>query len=145
MAAVARIVSSGEEEQTNRCAVPQTRGCLDGMQIIPGFLRLRGWLLADDGYPLRVSFTDHERGVETQQQDRPDVAAAYPGIQGARRSGWQVELPADPFLHSDGSWQVTMDGRRGGRVVFRVRIVTGPGWSASSLPLMLKPGEVHQV
>jgi glutamate-1-semialdehyde 2,1-aminomutase len=95
-----------------------TRGFIDGMVEHPDRLELAGWLLVDDRPPDEVVLVGLDGGtVRAQPVEREGVAAAYPDVEGAERSGWQATLPSAGFLR-EGTWDFELRALRGGEVVF---------------------------
>jgi glutamate-1-semialdehyde aminotransferase len=94
------------------------RGFIDGMVEREDALELAGWLLVDDRPPDRVVIAgpDDEQ-VEADSVEREGVAAVYPDVEGAERSGWTATLPRDSYLRN-GTWEFELRALCDGEVVF---------------------------
>jgi len=119
---------------------PATIGFLDSAEIDAGELRLVGWILPLGGAPDSVELLDGEgRSSEAEIVLRPDVAQAYPAVAHASRCGWSVKIPvksAVPGL----TW--TLRAKRGGKIVYRGRLVAGLRSYKRSFPRELRDGHV---
>jgi len=119
---------------------PATIGFLDSADIDAGQLRLAGWLLPLGGPPDSVELVDGGgRTAEAEIVMRPDVAQAYPGVAHANRCGWSVKIFVEPEV-TGLTW--TLRARRGGRIVYRGRLVAGLRSYKRSFPRELRDGHV---
>ncbi len=120
-------------------------GCIDLIREVPGGLQLAGWLLLPDGPPDVVEVVGPAgevrlaRGVE-----RPDVEEVFPKVRNARRSGFEITLPATIFAAGD-SFDFTIRARRRARTSFRCHIVRSRKGqpSPSGAVVLGKDGTVH--
>lgn len=119
---------------------PSTVGFLDLAEHAGGELRLAGWLLPLGGPPESVEVVGGAGGVtEAAIGARPDVARAYPGIAGAERCGWEARVPCAELLPG-ATW--TLRARRGGRIVFRGRLVGALRSYRRPMPREIRDGHV---
>jgi hypothetical protein len=72
-------------------------------QSFAGWIDVRGWALVPSGRPLvvRISVDDQVIRLVTPNAPRPDVAAAYPGMAGADRCGFEARLTRDELPDRD--------------------------------------------
>ena len=119
---------------------PATIGFLDSAEIDAGELRLVGWILPLGGPPDSVELIDADgRTAEAEIVSRPDVAQAYPAVADARRCGWSMKIAvksAVPGL----TW--TLRAKRGGKIVYRGRLVADLRSYKRSFPRELRDGHV---
>ena len=97
-------------------------GFLDAARDEGGHLLLRGWLLPDAGEPCTIVVRG-PRGAErvAGRVERGDVAATYPDVAAALRSGFSLSLPPEEFV-ADGRWDVTICAMRGDETLFAGRL-----------------------
>jgi glutamate-1-semialdehyde 2,1-aminomutase len=121
---------------------PSTVGFLDSADISQGVLRIVGWILPRGGPADSIELVDSSgRTVPAILSLRPDVAQAYPAIEGAQRSGFFVEITAPSGVAA--TW--TLRARRSRRLVFRGRLVAGIRPYKRSFPRELKDGHVVEI
>lgn len=79
--------------------------------------RIVGWAAAKRAVKVEARVDGEVVACATPHDERPDVAAAYPGLPSAGASGFVLELPAD--LHARGGIRsveiVSTEGKRGAR------------------------------
>jgi glutamate-1-semialdehyde 2,1-aminomutase len=122
---------------------PSTIGFLDSAEVADGELQISGWILPQGGPPDSVELVDSQgRTAEASIGSRPDVARAQPSIAGAHRCGWSVKIPVDS-AEAGATW--TLRARRGGRIVFRGRLVAGLRSYKRSFPRELGDGHVTEI
>ncbi|MEP6768770.1 MAG: aminotransferase class III-fold pyridoxal phosphate-dependent enzyme [Acidobacteriota bacterium] len=138
-----RIVSAAARGRTSNLPPPfgpATIGFLDSAEISGGHLRISGWILPLGGPPDSVEILDSRgRGEEAAIGQRPDVARAHPAVPGAARCGWSAEMPVDSDARGS-TW--TLRARRGGKIVFRGRLVASLRSYRRSFPRELGDGHV---
>lgn len=137
---IVRLAAEGRTSALPPPFGPTTLGFLDTAEAQDGKLHLAGWILPAGGPPESVELVDsRSRSVEAEIGSRSDVARAYPQIAGAERSGWSVKIAADSAAPG-ATW--TLRARRGGRVVFRGRLVAGLRSYKRAFPRELRDGHV---
>jgi hypothetical protein len=121
---------------------PSSIGFLEAADVADGELRLSGWLLPLGEPPDSVEIVDSQgRTEEAAIGERPDVAQVHPAVAGAARCGWSIRLPCAELV-AGATW--TVRARRGGRVVFRGRLVGGLRSGRRSMPRELRDGHVFE-
>jgi SAM-dependent methyltransferase len=101
------------------------RGCLDEFRLERGRLRVIGWMLHPeqevDCFRLRL---DGRECAAAAPVERPDVAAAFPAVQSAARSGIDVEVELQPGIApAPGEWfELCVEGMAGERIAARARL-----------------------
>ena len=72
-------------------------------QRFAGWIDVRGWAVVPSGAPLvvRISVDDQEIRVVRPSTPRPDVVAAYPGMAGTDRCGFEARLTRDELPDRD--------------------------------------------
>jgi glutamate-1-semialdehyde 2,1-aminomutase len=114
---VAALVAGSTNGRVPR-RVLATRGFIDGMVESEDALELAGWLLVDDRPPDQIVIAGlGDALVEAERVTRAGVAAVYPDVEGAERSGWAARLPRADYLR-DGTWDFELRALRDGEVVF---------------------------
>jgi hypothetical protein len=127
--AVARSVAASRAEQRR----PNGRGSYGPRPLSArGFLEVderggdlcvTGWMLVNSEPPDSVEFLNSRgEAVVAEQRSRPDVAEAFPHVEGAELSGYAVKLPA-PMPSAPGDWEYLLVARRRGEDVFRCPLV----------------------
>lgn len=141
--AALRIVSAAARGRTSNLPPPfgpATIGFLDSAEVSDGYLRISGWILPLGGPPDSVEILDSRgRKADAAMGLRADVARAHPTVPGAARCGWSVEMAVDAHAPGD-TW--TLRARRGGKIVFRGRLVAGLRTYRRSFPRELGDGHV---
>jgi Protein of unknown function (DUF1698) len=108
-------------------------------QHFAGWIDVRGWALVPGGAPLVLRISVDDRPIRLVRPDtpRPDVAAAYPGMAGTDRCGFETRLTRDELPDRDHfllKFELHVDGWTGRvlqRVVHRVPVQR----HASAVPL----------
>ena len=135
---IVRLAAEGRTSTLPPPFGPSTVGFLDSAEIVDGELRVVGWILPRGGPPDSVELIDADgRTAQATIGSRPDVARARPAIRGADRCGWSVTMPA-----AGDTW--TLRARRGGRIVYRGRLVGGLRPYKRSFPRELGDGHVAE-
>lgn len=140
---VIRLAADGRAAALPPPFGPSTIGFLDWARKVDGELEIVGWILPLGAPPDSVEIVDSlGRTTEATMGPRVDVARAYPRIAGADRCGWSVRLPIESDL-AGATW--TLRARRGGRLVFRGRLVAGLRSYERSFPRQLGDGHVVEI
>ncbi|HEY8549337.1 MAG TPA: class I SAM-dependent methyltransferase [Vicinamibacterales bacterium] len=108
-------------------------------QHFAGWVDVRGWAAVADGAPLvlRISVDDRLLRVVRPDKPRPDVAAAYPGLAGTDRCGFETRLTRDELPDRDHfilTFELHVDGWIG-RVLQRAVSRVAVQRHASAIPL----------
>jgi glutamate-1-semialdehyde 2,1-aminomutase len=102
----------------------------------PGMFKVMGWMLLEDGRPDAIEFSGPEGGRrDARFHPRPDLAEAFPGVEGADMCGFHVTLPASLFAH-EGQYDFKMVAKRGDRPAFRCRVIRQKGDAAPYVPTL---------
>jgi hypothetical protein len=93
-------------------------GWIDVMRVDGDQMIVKGWMLFGDGWPDIVEFVapGGDRLVADPQL-RPDLADAFPQVEGGENGGWGALLPRDTFA-PNGDWDFTIRALRGADEVF---------------------------
>jgi radical SAM protein with 4Fe4S-binding SPASM domain len=90
-------------------------------------LAVEGWMLLENGGPDAIELvSDTGEVVVAAAVDRPDLANAFPQVEGAQGAGFSATLPASTFAR-EGNYEFTLRAREGNDVVFSGRVVRNPG------------------
>jgi hypothetical protein len=108
-------------------------------QQFAGWIDVRGWAVAPSGAPLvvRISVDDQVIRLVKPDTPRPDVVAAYPGMGGTDRCGFETRLTREELPDRDGltlTFDLLVDDWAG-RAQQRARRSVSVQRHASALPL----------
>ena len=108
-------------------------------QQFAGWIDVRGWAVVPSGAPLvvRISVDDQDIRVVKPDTPRPDVVAAYPGMAGTDRCGFETRLTREELPDRDRltlTFELLVDGRAGRAQERTVRSVPVQR-HASAMPL----------
>jgi glutamate-1-semialdehyde 2,1-aminomutase len=135
-----RTAADGRKSELGPPFGPASIGFLDAAERAGDRLRLTGWLLPLGAPPEAIEVLDHRgRVVPAETRLRPDVARSHPSVPSAERCGWAVEVPSEGGSPGE-VW--TLRARRGGRVVFRCKLVGGLRDYPRSMPREIRDGHV---
>jgi glutamate-1-semialdehyde aminotransferase len=97
-------------------------GWIDVMRVEGDEMAVAGWILHGDGWPDVVEFVAPagDRLVADSQQ-RPDLAEAFPRVEGGENGGYRAVLPHETFA-PNGDWDFTIRALRGPDEIFSCRI-----------------------
>jgi glutamate-1-semialdehyde 2,1-aminomutase len=139
---IIRLAADGNREVIPPPFGPSTIGFLHSAEIVDGVLQLTGWILPLEGPPDSVELVDSTgTTAEATLGPWPGVAQAYPSIPNAERSGWSVKIP----VKTSGPATWTLRAWRGGKLVYRGRIVSGMRSYKRSFARELKDGHVVEI
>lgn len=140
---IIRLAAEGKTRNLPPPFGPSTIGFLDWARVKDGELEIVGWILPLGGQPDSVEVVDSEgRTFEAALVRRADVAEAHRGIAGDGRCGFVVRIPLEQKL-AGATW--TLRARRGGRLVYRGRLVAGLRSYERSYPRELRDGSVVEI
>ena len=89
-------------------------------------------MLLENGRPDAIELaSDTGEVVVASPVDRPDLATAFPQVEGAEGAGFSATLPARTFAR-EGNYEFTLRARKGNDVVFSSRVVRNPGRRSTS-------------
>ena len=108
-------------------------------QQFAGWIDVRGWAVVPSGAPLVVRISADDRIIRsvTPSTPRPDVVAAYPGMAGTDRCGFETRLTRDELPDRDRltlTFELLVEGRVGRGLPPTVRSVPVQR-HASAMPL----------
>ena len=140
---VVRLAAEGKAQALPPPFGPSTVGFLDWAKVEDGELEVVGWILPIGGPPDSVELVDSTGGTfEAALVVRTDVAEAYRGNAGAGRCGFVVRVPVGAEV-AGATW--TLRARRGGKVVYRGRLVAGLRSYKRAFPRQLGDGSVVEI
>lgn len=121
---------------------PSTIGFIDSVEKGDGAWLLRGWILPAGEPPQELELVDSSGQTATATFFvRPDVAAAHPAVAGAGLSGFELRL----FVPAASPRTWTLRAQRGGRIVFRCRLVASRRSDRRRFPREVRDGQVLEI